>query len=557
MLTDLSIRDVVLIERLDLSFSDGLAVLTGETGAGKSILLDALGLAIGARAEARLVRHGSQQAVVTAVFEPRDPTAFAALFAEHGIEAADQVILRRTLGADGRSRAYLNDEPISVGLMRLVGTAFVEIQGQFDQQGLMDAATHREVLDAYAGIGGGEPGCAAEYAAWRAAEKAVATARETARKSRENEAFVRFSLEELETLAPEQGEEDALSDERALLRNAEQIVAATNAADDLINGSDGADLQLRQAARALEAVAEQVGGDLADALAAIDRAAIELQEASGALARAVAGIDASQGRLETVEERLFTLRETARKHGADPDDLPAVITSLQDQLAMIDGGEERLAELEKAAETQRQKFIDAAKALSAKRRKAAGKLDDGVNGELPPLKLEKATFQTEIADLPETEWGPHGLDRIQFLVATNPGAPPGPIGKIASGGELSRFLLALKVTLAERGGAPTMIFDEVDSGVGGATAAAVGERLGQLAQSRQVLVVTHSPQVAALGRSHWRVAKGESAGAMITAVDALDDVERLEEIARMLSGANVTEEARAAARRLLQGSDAA
>ena len=282
-----------------------------------------------------------------------------------------------------------------------------------------------------------------------------------------------------------------------------------------------------------------------------------MQEASGALARAVAGIDASEGRLETVEERLFTLRETARKHGGDPDDLPEVITALKDQLAMIDGGEERLAELEKAAEGHKQTFIDTAKAVSAKRRKAAGKLDGGVNGELPPLKLEKATFQTEIADLPENEWGPHGLDRIQFLVATNPGAPPGPIGKIASGGELSRFLLALKVTLAERGGAPTMIFDEVDSGVGGATAAAVGERLGQLAQSRQVLVVTHSPQVAALGRSHWRVAKGESAGAMITAVDALDDAERLEEIARMLSGANVTEEARAAARRLLQGSDAA
>ncbi|RVU34623.1 DNA repair protein RecN [Hwanghaeella grinnelliae] len=557
MLTDLSIRDVVLIERLDLSFSAGLAVLTGETGAGKSILLDALGLAIGARAESRLVRHGSQQAVVTAVFEPRDPGAFASMFEEHGIEPADQIILRRTLGADGRSRAYLNDEPISVGLMRLVGTALVEIQGQFDQQGLMDAATHREVLDAYAGLGSGEPGCAVEYAAWREAEKAVVTAREKAKKSRENEAFLRFSLEELETLGPEKGEEDALSDERALLRNAEQIVAATNTADDLLNGSEGADLQLRQAARTLEAVAEQVGGDLADALAAIDRAAIELQEASGALARAVAGIDASEGRLETVEERLFTLRETARKHGGDPDDLPEVITALKDQLAMIDGGEERLAELEKAAEAKKQKFIDTAKALSAKRRKAAGKLDGGVNGELPPLKLEKATFQTEIADLPETEWGPHGLDRIQFLVATNPGAPPGPIGKIASGGELSRFLLALKVTLAERGGAPTMIFDEVDSGVGGATAAAVGERLGQLAQSRQVLVVTHSPQVAALGRSHWRVAKGESAGAMITAVDALDDADRLEEIARMLSGANVTEEARAAARRLLQGSDAA
>ncbi|WP_425405971.1 DNA repair protein RecN [Hwanghaeella sp.] len=557
MLTDLSIRDVVLIERLDLSFSGGLAVLTGETGAGKSILLDALGLAIGARAEARLVRHGSQQAVVTAVFELPDAKPLSALFDEHGIEPAEQIILRRTLGTDGRSRAYLNDEPISVGLMRQVGAALVEIQGQFDQQGLMDAATHRDVLDDYAGIGGTEPGCAGEYAAWREAERAVASARDAARKSRENEAFLRFSLEELETLAPETGEESSLSEERALLRNAEQIVAATNAADDLLNGSEGADTQLRHAARALENVAGQVGGDLAEALAAIDRAAIELQEASGALARAVAGIDASEGRLEDVEERLFTLRETARKHGAEPDDLPAVIANLQEQLAMIDGGEERLAGLEKAAATRKQAFVDAAKALSKTRRTAAKKLDAGVNAELPPLKLEKASFQTEIEDLPEPEWGPHGLDRVQFLVATNPGAPPGPIGKIASGGELSRFLLALKVTLAERGGAPTMIFDEVDSGVGGATAAAVGDRLGQLAKSRQVLVVTHSPQVAALGRSHWRVAKGESNGAMITAVNALDDAERLEEIARMLSGANVTEEARAAARRLVQGSDAA
>ncbi len=556
MLTDLSIRDVVLIERLDLSFSRGLAVLTGETGAGKSILLDALGLAIGARAEARLVRHGSQQAVVTAVFENTNPAALAPLFEEHGIEPADQIILRRILGADGRSRAYLNDEPVSVGLMRQVGATLVEIQGQFDQQGLMDGASHRAVLDDYASFGG-EPPCAAEFGAWRDAEKAVAAARETARKSRENEAFLRFSLEELETLAPETGEEDTLSDERALLRNAEQIIAAANAADDLLNGTEGADTQLRHAARVLEAVAEQVGGHLVDALSAIDRASIELQEASGALARAVAGIDASEGRLETVEERLFSLRETARKHGIDPDGLPVLMGRLRDQLAMIDGGDERLADLEKAAAARKQDFVDAAKALSSKRHGAADKLDQGVNGELPPLKLEKAAFKTEIADLPEADWGAHGMDRVQFLVSTNPGTPPGPIGKIASGGELSRFLLALKVTLAERGGAPTMIFDEVDSGVGGATAAAVGERLGQLAKSRQVLVVTHSPQVAALGGSHWRVAKGDSAGATITAVSALDDAERLEEIARMLSGANVTEEARAAARRLLQGSDAA
>lgn len=556
MLTDLSIRDVVLIDRLDLSFSNGLAVLTGETGAGKSILLDALGLAIGARAEARLVRHGSDQAVVTAVFDlPVPSPAFSALFEEHGLEPADQIILRRVLSADGRSRAYLNDAPVSIGLMRQVGSALVEIQGQFDQQGLMDAATHRDVLDDYAGIGQ-EPGCAEEYNGWRAAEKAVASARDTARKSRENEAFLRFSLEELESLAPEIGEEETLSEERALLRNSEQIIAATNVAEDLLNGSEGADSQLRHAAKALEPIADHVGGHLAEALAAIDRAAIELQEASSALGRAVAGIDSSEGRLEEVEERLFSLRELARKHGVEPDGLPDVMTSLQEQLTMIDGGEERLAELERIATKRKQDFIDGATALSVKRRASAEKLDEGVNGELPPLKLEKARFQTEIADLPEQEWGPHGIDRIQFLVATNPGAPPGPIGKIASGGELSRFLLALKVTLAERGGAPTMIFDEVDSGVGGATAAAVGDRLGQLSKARQVLVVTHSPQVAALGLSHWQVAKGESAGKMVTAVNALDDNARLEEIARMLSGANVTEEARAAARRLLQGSDA-
>lgn len=554
MLTDLSIRDVVLIDRLDLSFANGLAVLTGETGAGKSILLDALGLAVGARAEARLVRHGSEQAVVTAVFEQADLSALKPLFEEHGLDPSDQIILRRTLGADGRSRAYLNDAPISVGLMRLVGAALVEIQGQFDQQGLMDPATHRDVLDDFAGIGQ-ETGCATEYAAWRNAEKAVSAAREAARKSRENEAFLRFSLEELDKMAPQTGEEDSLSEERSLLRNAEQIVAATNAADDLLNGTDGADAQLRHAARSLESLAAQVGGHLAEALAAIDRASIELQEASNALGHAVAGIDTSEGRLEEVEERLFSLREIARKHGVEPDDLPGVLQNLQDQLATIDGGEEHLAGLEKEAVRRKQAFIDAGRALSETRRAAAKKLDAGVNRELPPLKLEKATFLTEIGDLPESEWGAHGLDRIQFLVATNPGAPAGPIGKIASGGELSRFLLALKVTLAERGGAPTMIFDEVDSGVGGATAAAVGVRLGQLAQSRQVLVVTHSPQVAALGRSHWRVAKGESKGAMITAVSALDDAERLEEIARMLSGANVTEEARAAARRLLQGSD--
>ena len=548
MLTDLSIRNVVLISELDLSFKNGLSVLTGETGAGKSILLDALGLALGGRAEARLVRHGADLASVSAVFATEGDPLLAALLSEQEITVDDELILRRTLRPDGRSKAFLNDAPVSVGLLRRVGAALVEIQGQFDQQGLMDPATHRTMLDVFGDLGDVAAEVDAAYRRWDEARRALRQAQDSAAESKQNQDYLQFAIEKLETLAPQSGEEETLAQERELLRNAGRIAETVEGATAAL-GHDGAEDRLGQAARHLSAF----DGDLfADALAAVDRATIETREAIDLLAKTAAHLDTSGSDLEAVESRLFDLRETARRHGVEPDALPDLLESLSDQLSLIENGDATIERLTQDVADARAAYHKSAEALSTARRAAAGTLDTAVNAELPPLKLEKARFETAITESEETDWAAHGKDRVQFLVSTNPGTPAGPLGKIASGGERSRFLLALKVTLAERGGAETLIFDEVDAGVGGATASAVGERLDRLAAHKQILVVTHSPQVAASGQAHWRVEKSALSGAAVTAVAKLDAAERREEIARMLSGASITEEARAAAARLLE-----
>lgn len=557
MLQALAIRDVVLIDRLDLSFERGLSVLTGETGAGKSILLDALGLALGARGDAALVRKGAAGATVTASFEPSARHPVRALLMEHGIDANGPIILRRTLGADGRSRAFVNDQPASVGLLRQTGQMLVEIHGQFDNQGLLDTATHRAALDAFAGLGGEADEVAALFAAWRAALNAETVAREEAARAEQDADFLRHALDELDALDPKPGEEAELAEQRAMLGAREKVIEALNAALGEMTAHKGVEAALRTAQRHLARVAPQIGGRLDAALAALDRAAVEAIEAQAQIQAIGASLDLDPQALDRAEERLFALRALARKHRVEVDALAALRADIARRLGAIDDREGHLAALAKATATARVAYVAAAQALSKSREAAAEKLDRALARELPPLKLEKARFRTRRETLAESAWGPDGIDRIVFEVATNPGTDPGPLDRIASGGELARFMLALKVVLARTTSAPTLIFDEVDAGLGGAAAAAVGERLARLARDVQVLVVTHSPQVAARGTHHWRVAKSSRGAATTTTVVSLDTEERREEIARMLSGASVTAAARAAADSLLRGDTAA
>lgn len=551
MLVAVSIRDVVLIDRLDLSLGPGLTVLTGETGAGKSILLDSLGLALGARAEAGLVRAGAAQAVVTAAFEPPPGHASAALLAEHGLSAETPLTLRRIVQADGRSRAFVNDAPVSVALLRRLGETLVEVEGQFAQVGLADAATHLGLLDAFAGLEPERARLAGAYAAWRAAERARADAEAAIAAARREEDWLRHAVAELETLAPAPEEEAELDALRRRMQQNEKRAGALAAARDELARHRGVAFALRSAVRALERL--QPGEDVAPVLAALGAAQDSVAEAETLLERLLADAAPDPRTLEEAEERLFALRAAARKHQTPVAELPALLAGLRDRLAALDAGEERLAGLAQAAETARASYREGARALSAARRAAAERLDRAVMRELPPLRLEKARFATEIAARDEAEWGPDGADRVQFLVAMNPGQAPSPLARSASGGELARLMLALKVVLAKGGTVPTLVFDEVDAGIGGATAAAVGERLARLARGLQVLVVTHSPQVAARGAGHWRVSKATAKGSTVTRVEVLDAEARREEIARMLAGSRITEAARAAAADLLAG----
>jgi len=556
MLTNLSIRDVVLVEQLDLAAGAGLCVLTGETGAGKSILLDALGLAIGARADVGLIRAGAKQAVVSAAFDIPAGHPAQALLAEHGLADEDALILRRILGRDGRSRAFVNGQIVSVGVLRSLGGLLVEIQGQFDQTGLLDAKTHRKLLDDYDVADDLRRNVRAAYDSWGQADQAAAAARDAADEARRNEDFLRHAAGELDDLAPVDGEEDDLASTRRVLQLGEQITEAVEAAQADLAGAGGADEQLRRARAHLGRLTEKVAGRLDEAVAALDRAGLETEEALTALARAMADLDVDRGRLETIEDRLFRLRAAARKHGVEPTQLSAVRDEIHRRLALLEDQTAVVQRLNAAAERARERFVQAGRALSAARTAAAQRLDAAVQEELQPLKLGRAGFRTRVEPMEERDWGPYGTDRVLFEVSTNPGTPYGPLQKIASGGELSRFLLAIKVCLAQSGTANTLIFDEVDSGIGGATATAVGERLHRLAQYFQVLVVTHSPQVAAVGNDHLRVEKRTAGGVSVTEVDRLDAGSRREEVARMLAGATITDEARAAADQLIAGNAA-
>jgi DNA repair protein RecN (Recombination protein N) len=550
MLLGLAIRDIVLIDRLDLAFAPGLSVLTGETGAGKSILLDALGLALGARADAALLRRGASQASVTAEFElPSHHHPAASVLAEQGLAVEGNLLLRRQIGADGRSRAFVNDQPVGVGLLRQIGDLLVEIVGQFEQHGLMDPATHGAMLDAYGGHGSETVGTA--WRGWRAAIEARATEESEVALARRDEDYLRHAAAELAGLKPKAGEEDLLADQRALMMHRAKLGDALEASLSDLAGARGGESLLNQARRRLDRISDKAAGRLDPAIASLDRAQAELAETVEQLSRLTREIDSDPRRLEKLEERLFALRDLARKHKVAVDDLAALAERIDAQLARLEDRSGGLAALGRAEAAARQGYVDAAEALSAARRKTAAKLDKAVRTELAPLKLEKARFTTRIEPQAEAQWGPHGVDRIAFEVATNPGAEPGPIGRIASGGELARFMLALKVVLAGSGSAPTLVFDEVDSGIGGATAAAVGERLARLSRSRQLLVVTHSPQVAAQAHHHWRVEKSAGKGGASTGAVALDRPARREEIARMLSGATISDEARAAADRLM------
>jgi len=554
MLLGLTIRDVVLIDRLALAFRPGLCVLTGETGAGKSILLDALGLALGRRAEAGLVRAGAKEAAVAAEFSVGRNHPAHAILREAGLDGhGETILLRRLLAADGRSRAFVNDEPSSVGLLRELGDSLVEIQGQFEQRGLLDPANHRMILDAFAEHSVGPAALAEAWHGWRAARAHEEEAAGNLAASREEEDLLRHHLAEVAALAPEAGEEDCLATRRSLLQNAERLAETLTEAIGELGGNAGAQAALARATRRLERARERARGFFDASLAAAERAAAETAEALAVLEAAARQLELDPRELEKVEERLFALRALARKHQVAVADLPALGEQMAARLAAIEAGAESVDNLVRATAVARARFVAAGEAVSPARARAAIRLDAGVMAELAPLRLDKSRFRTVLTPLAEADWSEHGCERVHFEIATTPGAPFGPLARIASGGELSRFMLALKLVLADTSSVPTLIFDEVDSGIGGAVAAAVGERLQRLGTSLQVLVVTHSPQVAARGAHHWRVAKRLSQSEAVTRVEELDPATRQEEIARMLSGRIVTAEARAAAASLIAG----
>jgi DNA repair protein RecN (Recombination protein N) len=563
MLIGLWIRDVVLIEALDLSIGPGLTALTGETGAGKSIILDALGLATGARADAGLVRRGASQAAASAVFAPAADHPVWDLLEEKGLSYArdEDLVLRRTLGADGRSRAFVNDQATGVGVLKEIGDQLLEVHGQHETVGLLDARTHRPILDAFGELQGQAAEVAARFAAWRAARERAQELRALSEQAAAEIEELSLRLAELDRLDPREGEEAALAEERAVLGAAEKSLSDIASAREAFEGLSS---RLAQAARTLErarerAVTAGASADsaavsrLAQASAALDRVLVEAQEAEAAVDFAADAFDFEPNRLEKAEERLFDLRGLARKLGCSVEELPLLRVRFAERLRAAESSEAELKAAETALALARAAYLAAAQALSAARRAAGDRLAEAVTAELGPLKLDKARFRVSVEPLDEARAGPAGIDRVAFEIATNPGAPFGDLGAIASGGELARFALALKAALAGRGGAfqPLMIFDEVDQGVGGAVADAVGLRLRRLAASAQVLVVTHSPQVAARADAHWRIAKAGEGERLRTAVEVLAPDDREEEIARMLAGAQITDAARAAARALI------
>jgi DNA repair protein RecN (Recombination protein N) len=551
MLARLSIRDIILIDRLDIDFGAGLAALTGETGAGKSILLDAFALALGARGEAALVREGAEQGQVTAVFELSKEHPARRLLAENGLANEDELIVRRVQIADGRTRAFVNDQPVSVQVLRALGAVLVEIHGQHDERAFIEAGTHRALLDAFGGLEAAATEVRGLCQERRAREAAVAAHRADVERAGREAEWLRHAIEELGRLAPEQGEEAALAEQRAAMMQAEKVAEDLRLTHESVTGPQSPVPPLATAVRRLERRAAQAPALIEPAVKAIDAALTALDEARGHLEQALRAADYDPRELERMEERLFALRAAGRKYNVPVDELGALARRHEADLALIDAGAERLAKLEQEAREVAARYRQAAEALSAARRGAAVTLDKAVNAELKPLKLERAQFSTEIGGDGE---GPDGLDRAEFWVRTNPGTRPGPLMKVASGGELARFLLALKVVLADRGSAPTLIFDEIDTGVGGAIADAIGVRLARLAARVQVIAVTHAPQVAARADRHYLIAKDALAKGrrVATRVSELATERRREEIARMLAGAEITAEARAAAERLIR-----
>lgn len=553
MLTQLAVRNVVLIEALDLDFGRGLGVLTGETGAGKSILLDALGLVLGNRAETALVRSGADQASVTASFEFATlPPALAEALEDAGveIEPGEPLIIRRQVKADGGSKAFVNDQSASVGLLRNLAPILVELHGQHDDRGLVNPRGHRQLLDRFAGADTAK--VARNWREWQRAAEAFEEARAAIDAASAEQDLLLAHLAELTEIAPQAGEEARLAEQRAAMQKGERLAGDLEELRHIWEGSESPLSELRTAARRLDRIAGE-HKLLAEALAALDRAILEGTEAEEKLEEAAEALVHDPAALDAAETRLFDLRALARKHRCEVDELPDKMREMRSQLDAIEGGEAQLDAL-RIAEREAFDAYEGAAARLRKARKAAAKtLDKAVAAELAPLKLDAARFQTNVQPLPQEKWGPTGMDAVEFLIATNPGADFAPLNKIASGGELSRFILALKVALAEQGGAATMIFDEIDRGVGGAVASAIGERLARLASDGQVLVVTHSPQVAARGRVHYQIAKASSGTVTKTSVVLLDAGGRQEEIARMLSGAEITPEARAQADRLLEG----
>lgn len=549
MLRALEIRDMLIIERLELEFQPGLNVLTGETGAGKSILLDSLGFVLGWRGRAELVRSGAEQGEVVAEFELPEGHAAWAVLEEAGLPASDELILRRVNTKDGRKTGWVNDRRVSGEVLRRLSETLVELHGQHDDRGLLDPRGHRAILDLYAGAG---ESLAEVRRCWRAvgaARKELETAQAALEAVQSEEEFLRHAVDELDKLDPQPGEETELDARRRMMQSAEKIRDDIAQASSAL-GYDGAEGAMANALRWLEGASDKAEGRLEAPIAALARAMAELDEAATGVADCLEALEFNPLELEEAEERLFAIRGLARKHQVMPDDLPGLAAELSEKLAALDAGEARIGDLRKAVDMAEAAYDAAASDLTAMRRTAAEQLDKAVAGELAPLKMERAVFHTAVTEAPA---GPEGRDMVAFTVATNPGAPAGPLNKIASGGELSRFLLALKVCLTEaQGRGATMIFDEIDRGVGGATADAVGRRLKALSADGQVLVVTHSPQVAALGGHHWRVAKRVDGEMTLSEVVPLAAGEREDEIARMLSGDTVTKEARAAARALLK-----
>jgi DNA repair protein RecN (Recombination protein N) len=556
MLTRLSIRDIVLIDRLDLDVTSGLSVLTGETGAGKSILLDAFALALGARGDVALVRQGAEKGQVTAAFDLPSAHPVRSLMAANDIAADDELILRRVQFADGRTRAFVNDQPVSVQTLKVLGAALVEIHGQHDERALVDAATHRRLLDAFGGLDREGDAIEILWEELRRREAALVAQRAAVARAQREADWLRHAVAELSQLCPQQAEETALAERRAAMMQAEKVAGDLRDAHEAVAGDQSPVPALAAAMRRLERRGAQVPTLVEPALKALDVALSAIEDARAHLDAALRIADHDPKELERIEERLFALRAAARKYNVPVDELAALAIRYGADLGLIDAGAKQLAELEAAARQAQERYRAAATALSARRKSAAEKLDRAVNTELKPLKLDRARFSTEIVSDPEMP-GPHGIDRIEFWVQTNPGTRPGPLMKIASGGELARFLLALKVVLADRGSAPTLVFDEVDTGVGGAVADAIGVRLARLARRAQVMAVTHAPQVAARADRHLLITKDalDKGKRVATRVVEVAADKRREEIARMLAGAEITAEARAAAERLIKAAE--